>query len=722
MSKNTQQTVLKSGLLLCAGVLLSQGMMVQADEISPSQGLELAVTGNVSHEGQGIISEGISDADSVYAVEDDESSIQRLSDKIDEENNIDSEAKEILEFYPKIQELEEFTESPYKFNAQDAPARILSNLISDKQTNPQDLVAAFLSYANYAIFINPDVGHEKTTVETTREALEFMQKDYIFYLEKIRKETLEDLENYLPYIQERFKEEVSQASSVKYLKDLPTRISDFVDDVEREKFKKIIDQARQDLSKIELIEQDAFLRELEKSVSEDEVENVLREAERQSEVLKTKQMDVENIRKVYPKIRELEKYVSSYNLASNDAPGLEMKRAISQASDGQLLEVFKAYSRYDVLKEPSDRERVRKDNLSVASILDLIEKDYNTSLEDAKREELEKLRSFSRDIIVKFEKLIERSKSLTDVKELIPEQILKEVDRRNQELLRVGIDEAKRQVNDIPYLVNRDYYVEQLDQISSLDEIEYLLEKAKQQAVEDKHLFDEVQRAKERVTKLDYLSNEEKNNFKSALDDSKDIVSLQNLLDYAYRNNLSNVINQGRKESEEFENYVKEINQLPDLPSNSYYAYQKQIWDESSKIGKSRVNRFRQLIQEKQPSLEAIKPVFSDLEYYKNHALIELTARKIQQLQDKFKDSKIEEIIKEAYSFNENSTYASMEGRDLRVFISETITSAYNKVLERSRVLEKLKKDITNSPAPTEVAPELEKNPAPTEVVPELEK
>ncbi|WP_194210232.1 GAG-binding domain-containing protein, partial [Streptococcus ruminantium] len=147
----------------------------------------------------------------------------------------------------------------------------------------------------------------------------------------------------------------------------------------------------------------------------------------------------------------------------------------------------------------------------------------------------------------------------------------------------------------------------------------------------------------------------------------------------------------------ELEQLLKEVEELPELESTDYFKGQIKYWngDDKSgdvglgKIAKSRLRFAHGDFEGLEPKFkEEVKDHFSSKEKAEaylydsvQHAKIEKMARQAQDYYKKHNDEQLLKLIKEAFDFNKDSTYASLEGpTHLGVYMKDDLIPKFEKI------------------------------------------
>ncbi|WP_155973946.1 GAG-binding domain-containing protein [Streptococcus ruminantium] len=180
----------------------------------------------------------------------------------------------------------------------------------------------------------------------------------------------------------------------------------------------------------------------------------------------------------------------------------------------------------------------------------------------------------------------------------------------------------------------------------------------------------------------------------------------------------------------ELEKLLKEVEELPELESTDYFKGQIKYWngDDKSgdvglgKIAKSRLRFAHGDFEGLEPKFkEEVKDHFSSKEKAEaylydsvQHAKIEKMARQAQDYYKKHNDEQLLKLIKEAFDFNKNSTYASLEGpTHLGVYMKDDLIPKFEKIEKLAKELEEKAKKEKEKEQPAPEEPKKDEQPAP---------
>ncbi|WP_194210439.1 GAG-binding domain-containing protein, partial [Streptococcus ruminantium] len=175
----------------------------------------------------------------------------------------------------------------------------------------------------------------------------------------------------------------------------------------------------------------------------------------------------------------------------------------------------------------------------------------------------------------------------------------------------------------------------------------------------------------------------------------------------------------GQKMIDELERILDEVSKLEPLdPKIPAFKEQYRLWngDEKDPVGLERIAKAR-LEKAKSNGYSSEKELLSDLYDFTQFATIEKIARQAQVFYQKHDNPELRQLIEKTFSFNKDSTYASLEGPNhLGAYLRDDLTPKFNKIVELARKLdeEKAKKEKEKEqPAPTPEEPKKDEQPAP---------
>ncbi|WP_194210502.1 GAG-binding domain-containing protein, partial [Streptococcus ruminantium] len=179
----------------------------------------------------------------------------------------------------------------------------------------------------------------------------------------------------------------------------------------------------------------------------------------------------------------------------------------------------------------------------------------------------------------------------------------------------------------------------------------------------------------------------------------------------------------GQKMIDELERILDEVSKLEPLdPKIPAFKEQYRLWngDEKDPVGLERIAKAR-LEKAKSNGYSSEKELLSDLYDFTQFATIEKIARQAQVFYQKHDNPELRQLIEKTFSFNKDSTYASLEGPNhLGAYLRDDLTPKFNKILELARKLdeekakkEKEKEQPAPAPAPAPEEPKKDEQPAP---------
>ncbi|MBF0779950.1 MULTISPECIES: GAG-binding domain-containing protein [unclassified Granulicatella] len=445
------------------------------------------------------------------------------------------------------------------------------------------------------------------------------------------------------------------------------------------------------------------------------------------EVQSVAQSRIEEYRKMYQTIKELvDDDYGNYNDNIGDAPGADLTERFADANSSEelLKQTLIEFVNYGLIYENGEYQSFK----TVDDFKPVLEANYADALEKRKTEKIMEIDQSNapQSLKDKYKSIIGKETSLRKVRTEILDQFKKDVANIQREALQADIEKAKDEVNKLPYLREKDKYLKQLDNVSSKDEITNILNEAKQEAERDQLTFETVEKIREEIKKLSYLTNEHKAHYNSALDSLAPYNAINNanlLLIDAKRENRKALIRLLTAERTKFEMTLAEIDKLPEAPDKDDYKMQKYLWKHVSVLGKGRLTQIdnaknTNYLNLLDPELEKL---YKDLQEVHLQSKIELFTRQVVPYREKYPNRpSIEKEFTNGLKQTKDNHYGSLELEGgLRDYVENVASKALNEIKrivgiidkkeEVLKVLADLEKEVSKKPLVNKLLDDLAK-------------
>ncbi|KXV82253.1 hypothetical protein NTPn2_00700 [Streptococcus pneumoniae] len=160
----------------------------------------------------------------------------------------------------------------------------------------------------------------------------------------------------------------------------------------------------------------------------------------------------------------------------------------------------------------------------------------------------------------------------------------------------------------------------------------------------------------------------------------------------AEKKKLQDLIRQGQEELKKLEDYLREVNNYPELPDNDpdYKVQKKDIWDNSKDTAPKKIQVFKEQLEKQTYTEKTLKDAVAEFIYYQFHAQIETMTRKIATYRKKHPNvAEVERLFSEKLKQTANSTYATLEGEALKTYFERDFLPVFNKIHSIIEELEK---------------------------------
>ncbi|CKJ27956.1 IgA-binding beta antigen [Streptococcus pneumoniae] len=168
----------------------------------------------------------------------------------------------------------------------------------------------------------------------------------------------------------------------------------------------------------------------------------------------------------------------------------------------------------------------------------------------------------------------------------------------------------------------------------------------------------------------------------------------------AEKKKLQDLIRQGQEELKKLEDYLREVNNYPELPDNDpdYKVQKKDIWDNSKDTAPKKIQVFKEQLEKQTYTEKTLKDAVAEFIYYQFHAQIETMTRKIATYRKKHPNvAEVERLFSEKLKQTANSTYATLEGEALKTYFERDFLPVFNKI---HSIIEELEKKSSPEPKP----------------------
>lgn len=160
----------------------------------------------------------------------------------------------------------------------------------------------------------------------------------------------------------------------------------------------------------------------------------------------------------------------------------------------------------------------------------------------------------------------------------------------------------------------------------------------------------------------------------------------------AEQKKLQDLIRQGQEELKKLEDYLREVNNYPELPDNDpdYKVQKKDIWDNSKDTAPKKIQVFKEQLAKQTYTEKTLKDAVDEFIYYQIHAQIETMTRKIATYRKKHPNvAEVERLFSEKLKQTANSTYATLEGQALKTYFETDFLPVFNRI---HNIIEELEK------------------------------
>lgn len=514
-------------------------------------------------------------------------------------------------------------------------------------------------YNDYSITIDFPGGLSKERrdairkVSNSNRALSYNEKNE--YYEQIDKsKTVSDINSINSTVDNR-RETFRNSSESEILK---TRKADLIKFIEESKF---LSEDKKSNFKDEVNEVSSIteLYTLEDKISK-YVFNLTKEKVR-DEILNlfdypSKEIDLNSISRIYT-TKSLEKHLEMAKSSAQKAmfqfkkDKMELRDKVSKSKFSEL-EKKNLYSTLEKIETPEELNKFKED---VEGKLELLEKDVESYKIQAKKL-IDENKLLSKKDKEYYYKRLERAKTSTEIKKIIDE-----IADGGAEALAILMEkkaEAKKELDKLSLRENsKDYYIRLIDGAVSLNEVDEVLEMAKNTPDGSKLLLNEKELTREKLQKINNLTDQEKEKYLEDIYYAMEVRELDEIIKLAQSQGTENL-------DKAKENAKKEIAELEYLGKEN-----------SSKIIEE-VNE-KNLIEEVEKTLKNAKKLNEEI--------------KAEKELNKTKDSLIAKI-KELKYLTEAKTNIYIRGIQNAKTI-ELAENIYNRAVEENTKLEQIAKD-----------------------------